>query len=75
MDLDQRSPARQDRGGGASTIDEFCAAHKISRATFYNLLKIGKAPRVMVVMRRRLISDESAAAWRRQMEINQATAA
>jgi hypothetical protein len=35
---------------------------------FYKLLAEGKAPRVMVVGTRRLISIEAAAAWRASME-------
>ncbi len=49
-------------------VDEFCAAHGISRAKFYDLLKIGKGPRVMKVGTRTLISREAAADWRREME-------
>ncbi len=55
----------------AYTIVEFCIAHRISRAGFYNLLKSGTAPRVMKVGARRLISAEAAAEWRRQMESQQ----
>lgn len=50
------------------TIDEFCEAHRISRALFYELAREGKAPRVMCVGRRRLVSQESAADWRTTME-------
>jgi hypothetical protein len=53
---------------GARSIDEFCKDHRISRATFYNLKKVGKAPAEMVVGTRRLISDEAAEAWRRARE-------
>jgi predicted DNA-binding transcriptional regulator AlpA len=52
----------------ASSVDEFCIAHGISRAMFYKLLKVGKGPRVMRVGSRTLVSEESAAAWRRAME-------
>jgi predicted DNA-binding transcriptional regulator AlpA len=52
----------------ALSIDEFCSQHGISRATFYNLKKAGKAPLEMHVGTRRLISVEAAATWRRQME-------
>ena len=54
---------------GAVSIPTFCTAHGISRAHFYNLMKRGLAPRTFVVGRRRLVSDESAAAWRRSMEL------
>jgi hypothetical protein len=52
----------------AWTIDEFCQAHAISRATFYNLQKQGIGPRVMRVRARRLVSEAAAAEWREQME-------
>jgi hypothetical protein len=52
----------------AYTIDEFCAAHSICRASFYNLQRAGSAPAIMRVGGRRLISVEAAAAWRRAME-------
>lgn len=55
-------------GRKAFSISEFCALHNISRSTFYNLKKVGKAPAEMEVMGRRLISEEAAATWRRQME-------
>ena len=51
-----------------ATVDEFCVAHRICRATFYNLLKDGQGPTVMKVRGRTLISDEAATAWRRRME-------
>jgi predicted DNA-binding transcriptional regulator AlpA len=50
------------------TLEEFCSQNGICVATFYNLKKIGKAPRSMKVGWRRFISIEAAAAWRRQME-------
>jgi hypothetical protein len=52
----------------AYSIQEFCVRHSLSRAGFYNLLKAGMAPTTMLVGRRRLISEESAADWRRRME-------
>jgi predicted DNA-binding transcriptional regulator AlpA len=53
---------------GAVSIPDFCRAHGISRAHFYNLRKRGLAPKTLVAGRRRLVSDESAAAWRNSME-------
>ena len=50
------------------SIGEFCEAHRISRAFFYELVKEGKAPRLICLGRRRLISAESAAEWRKRME-------
>ena len=52
----------------ASTIPQFCDGHNISRTHFYQLIKDGKAPRLMKVGRRTLISQEAAAEWRKRME-------
>jgi len=40
----------------------------LSRATFYNLEKIGQAPRIMRVGGRVMVSKEAAADWRRERE-------
>ncbi len=61
--------------GGANSVDEFCRSHRISRYTFYNLLKEGRGPSIMKVGARTLISSEAAAAWRRRMEDQTARAA
>lgn len=50
----------------AYSIKEFCFQHEISRSKFYDLLKNGLAPKMMLVGRRRLISVESAREWRFQ---------
>lgn len=50
------------------TIYEFCNLHKVSKTTFYEMLKTGDAPRVMKVGNKTLISAEAAADWRRKME-------
>ena len=55
-------------GPDAYSIAAFCAAHHISRSSFYNLLKAKKAPRLMRVGSRVLISREAAADWRRARE-------
>lgn len=52
----------------AYTVAQFCADHNISRTHFYQLVKDGKGPRLMKLGRRVLISAESAADWRREME-------
>jgi hypothetical protein len=49
----------------AFTIPEFCSAHRICRATFYNLVRDGQAPRRMKVRGKVLIEAEAAAEWRR----------
>jgi hypothetical protein len=56
----------------AFSISEFCQAHRISVAKYYLLRAAGEAPVEMKVGARRLISVEAAAAWRRQMEQEQA---
>ena len=48
----------------AFTIREFCKAHRISISYYYELKKIGRAPREMALGTRRIISAEAAAAWR-----------
>ncbi len=53
----------------AYSIAEFCRAHRLSRAFFYNLLKRGEGPIVMKVGKRTLVANEAADAWRRRMEI------
>lgn len=62
-------------GQQAFSVDEFCAAHRISRATFYNLLKAGRGPRLMAADGRKRISVEAAAEWRRRMEAEASGAA
>ncbi|HYE35669.1 hypothetical protein [Methylocaldum sp.] len=56
----------------AYTIPEFCKSHRICLASFYNLEKRGQAPRTFRVGRRRLVSVEAAAEWRRAMEAQSA---
>jgi hypothetical protein len=51
------------------SISEFCRAHGIGRSSYYNLKKAGRAPVEMTVLSRKMISEEAAAAWRRQMEV------
>jgi predicted DNA-binding transcriptional regulator AlpA len=59
----------------AYSIAQFCTAHSISRATFYNLLNQGRAPAVMKVGKRTLISIESALEWRERLTAETAKAA
>lgn len=58
----------------AYSIEQFCKRHGLSRATFYNLAKVGRAPRTMKVGSRTLVSVEAAAEWRRKMEAETAAA-
>jgi hypothetical protein len=50
----------------AFTIQEFCDAHRISRAQFYELQRRGLAPAVTRLLDKIIITFESAAAWRRR---------
>ena len=52
----------------AFTIPLFCRAHHLSRSQYYELRKDGRAPVEMEIGRKKLISHESAADWRRRME-------
>lgn len=52
----------------ASTREEFCRSHRISRSKYYELKKRGQAPDEMIVDGRHLISNESAERWRRARE-------
>ena len=52
----------------AYSIAGFVARHAISRAYLYQLWGEGIGPRYMQLGRRRLISREAAAEWRRKME-------
>jgi hypothetical protein len=51
----------------AYTLKEFCEAHRISPAFFYQLRRLGLAPRVMRGLgSKQIISGEEAARWRRE---------
>jgi hypothetical protein len=50
----------------AMSIPEFCDRHRISQAFFYLLKERGKAPKIMELGHRRLITVEEAARWREE---------
>jgi hypothetical protein len=52
----------------AYTIDEWCAAHRISRRKFYDLVEQGIGPRLMRIGTKVLISVEASAVWRAERE-------
>jgi predicted DNA-binding transcriptional regulator AlpA len=54
----------------AQSVEEFCESHSISRSLFYKLHRDGKAPRIMKIGRRTLISNEAAIEWRKSMEVD-----
>jgi hypothetical protein len=56
------------------TIAEFCAQHRIGRATLHHLDKAGRGPRCLRIGRRRYVTAEAAAEWRRRMEDETAAA-
>jgi len=53
---------------GACSVRQFCAANNISPAFYYVMKAEGWGPREMWAGSRVLISDESAADWRRKRE-------
>lgn len=55
----------------AQSVQEFCQSNGISQSFFYKLAKLGKAPRIMKVGRRTLITSEAAQEWREQMEVTE----
>ena len=52
----------------AFTIEEFCAAHRLSPSTYFKIKADGLGPREMLVGSRRMISAEAARRWVRQRE-------
>ena len=45
----------------AYTVQEFCEAFRLSRATFYNLVRRGEGPRLLRVGRKVLVSTDAIA--------------
>jgi hypothetical protein len=56
------------RDNGSFSIDAWCKHRGLSRAMFYELDQLGKAPRTYYVGTRRFISSESDTAWLRDRE-------
>ena len=56
----------------AYSIDEFCKSYGISKSFFYKLKNKGKAPAIMRVGKRTLISDTAAQKWEADMEVKNA---
>jgi hypothetical protein len=71
--IDQPPMARGPPPRAAFTVPEFCDAHRISQAKYYQMKKQGWGPVEMQVGRRRLISYEAASVWRREREVETAT--
>ena len=51
----------------AKSIPQWCSSYNISRATFYNLAKNGKAPATINLGRRRLITNAASQEWEAAM--------
>jgi hypothetical protein len=70
MSLEQPSQGEHAVGTRAAyTVSEFCAAHRISRSTLYELWAAGAGPRFILVGSKRIITVEAAADWRRRGEV------
>jgi predicted DNA-binding transcriptional regulator AlpA len=52
----------------AMTLEEWCAARRISRGMFYKLRRQGRAPRTYTVGTRRFVSNEADQAWQAEQE-------
>jgi hypothetical protein len=62
--LDQQHDPEADQ-----TIEEFCRSERISRAKFYELKKLGKAPRVIEISPQvKRISAQARRDWRDALE-------
>jgi hypothetical protein len=57
------------------SVGEFCQAHRLSTTTYYALKKLGLGPDEMEIGRKRVVSIESAARWRKAREAAAAEAA
>lgn len=52
----------------AINIKTFCKNFGISTSMFYKLRRQGKAPKSMLIGKRRLITTEAITEWQKQME-------
>ena len=59
----------------AYTIAEFCDAHRISVALYYELKRSGRGPREIHLNTRRVISAEAAAEWRARSTVDSSASA
>ena len=66
MDNDSQGDAKMETA--SYTIGEFCRAHRISRAHYYDLKNEGSGPDELRLGRKVTISKEAAERWRRRME-------
>ena len=50
------------------TVEEWCHKHRLCRATFYNLRKVGKGPQILKAGSRTLITFQADLDWQRVRE-------
>jgi len=63
-----RNDDQHEQPQDAMSVERFCRQHGLSVSFYYKLRGLGQTPREMHLGRRVLISQESAAAWRRERE-------
>src|SRR5579859_8159688 len=66
--MEPQMEMQMDDSYDALSIDQFCKRHGFKRATYYNLIKRGEAPRFFTIGSRRFISKEAAEEWLRERE-------
>jgi len=52
----------------AYDVESFCKKFNISKSMFYKLKRQGRAPRIMKIGKRTIISIEAVTEWQAQME-------
>jgi hypothetical protein len=68
LDSSVASPEKPQVPRAAYTIPEFCEAHRISESMYYKGREAGVGPREGRMLTKVIISFESAADWRREIE-------
>ena len=53
---------------GSSTIPEWCRRHRLSRAMYYKLKRLGKGPKVMMLGKAPRITDQADLDWQAERE-------
>lgn len=62
------APTAAGAAPAAFSVAEFCEAQRISRTSFYKIVKRGSGPRLMRAGGRTLISHDAARDWQRALE-------
>jgi predicted DNA-binding transcriptional regulator AlpA len=66
--------ASRDNSQQDYTVPQWCHWHRISRSTFYSLLKIGSAPKSIKIGKSRRIPHSADLEWQAQREAEAAAA-